>query len=78
MPFASDPTVTAPQEMSKIRCDQCGADAEVPFIPDGKRSVYCQTCWRAKRDSQRAESGKRLERLVKSAYIAPKPEATKT
>ena len=58
------------RQMTKIRCDQCGADAEVPFVPDGKRSVFCQTCFRAKKDAQRAEASKRIARLTKSGWFA--------
>jgi CxxC-x17-CxxC domain-containing protein len=51
-------------QMTKIKCSQCGADAEVPFVPDGRRAVYCQTCWRAKRDAQRAQAAERIKRLT--------------
>ena len=74
MPFASDPTVTTQRQMTKIRCDSCGADAEVPFVPDGKRSVYCQECWRKRKDAQRAEASERLKKLTRSGYYA-EPEA---
>ena len=56
--------------MTKIRCDSCGADAEVPFVPDGKRPVFCQTCWRAKLDAKKAEASERLKKLTKSGYYA--------
>ncbi len=26
------------------RCSMCGKDTKVPFIPDGKRPVYCKSC----------------------------------
>ena len=37
------------REMYKIKCSECGNDAEVPFKPDGERPVYCRDCYRAKR-----------------------------
>jgi len=70
MPFASDPTVTTQRQMTKIRCDSCGVDAEVPFVPDGKRNVYCPLCWKAKRDAKRAEASERLKKLTRSGYYA--------
>jgi CxxC-x17-CxxC domain-containing protein len=28
-----------------VICADCGAEAEIPFKPDGSRPVYCQKCW---------------------------------
>jgi len=28
----------------RARCTDCGAIADVPFEPDGKRPVYCKEC----------------------------------
>ena len=39
----------APREMHKVKCAECGVDAEVPFKPDGTRPVYCQECYRKRR-----------------------------
>ncbi|HDN83858.1 MAG TPA: DNA-directed RNA polymerase [Candidatus Altiarchaeales archaeon] len=33
------------REMYKIICSECGAEAEVPFKPDGRRPVYCRECY---------------------------------
>jgi len=27
-----------------IVCDKCGVNSRVPFVPDGKRRVFCQDC----------------------------------
>ena len=43
----------APREMSKVKCSDCGQEAEVPFKPTEGRPVYCKDCWekhRPKRD----------------------------
>ena len=29
----------------KIKCSECGKDADVPFQPDGNRPVYCRDCY---------------------------------
>lgn len=33
----------------KVKCSQCGADAEVPFQPRSGAPVYCSTCYQARR-----------------------------
>ncbi|MBI2653975.1 DNA-directed RNA polymerase [Candidatus Woesearchaeota archaeon] len=35
--------------MHKIKCSDCGADAEVPFQPKEGRPVYCRDCYSKKR-----------------------------
>ncbi|MBI1936079.1 DNA-directed RNA polymerase [Candidatus Woesearchaeota archaeon] len=35
--------------MHKIKCSECGADAEVPFQPKEGRPVYCRDCYSKKR-----------------------------
>ncbi len=29
-------------------CDGCGASCEVPFVPNGKKPVYCRNCYKGK------------------------------
>lgn len=42
---ASEVKSQAPQqELHDARCDNCGKDTKVVFLPDGKRKVYCKTC----------------------------------
>ena len=45
-----------PREMHAITCAQCGAEAEVPFLPRGDHPVYCNDCYRQIRDTQRSGS----------------------
>ena len=34
-----------PREMHKIKCSECGKDAEVPFKPRMDTPVYCRECF---------------------------------
>lgn len=34
-----------PREMHKIKCSDCGKDAEVPFKPREGSPVYCKDCY---------------------------------
>ncbi len=34
-----------PREMHKIKCSDCGKDAEVPFQPRQGTPVYCRECF---------------------------------
>jgi DNA-directed RNA polymerase len=34
-----------PREMHKIKCSECGKDAEVPFKPRNGTPVYCRECF---------------------------------
>ena len=34
-----------PREMHKIKCSECGKNAEVPFKPSGDRPVFCRECY---------------------------------
>jgi len=36
-------------EMTKVICDSCGAECEVPFKPTSNKPIYCDKCF-AKRD----------------------------
>lgn len=45
-----------PREMHKIKCSDCGKDAEVPFKPREGTPVYCRDCFMKKKGlSPRAE-----------------------
>ncbi len=39
------------REMWKIKCSECGKDAEVPFKPTEGRAVYCRDCFSKQRRS---------------------------
>lgn len=34
-----------PREMFKVTCAECGAEAEVPFMPKNDKPVYCSSCF---------------------------------
>ncbi|MEK6820384.1 MAG: CxxC-x17-CxxC domain-containing protein [Nanoarchaeota archaeon] len=34
-----------PREMHKIKCSECGQEAEVPFKPMKDKPVYCRDCF---------------------------------
>lgn len=36
---------SGPREMHKIKCSECGKDAEVPFVPKEGLPVYCRECF---------------------------------
>lgn len=38
-----------PREMHKVKCSECGKDAEVPFKPVEGRPVYCKECFMKKK-----------------------------
>ncbi|MFA6408191.1 MAG: CxxC-x17-CxxC domain-containing protein [Candidatus Paceibacterota bacterium] len=35
-------------EPHKTTCDGCHAMCEVPFVPNGKKPVYCRNCYKGK------------------------------
>ncbi len=37
------------REMHKIKCSDCGKEAEVPFKPSSDRPVYCRDCFAKRR-----------------------------
>ncbi len=39
----------APRQMTKVKCSECGADTEVPFVPTTGRPVYCRDCFQKRR-----------------------------
>jgi len=41
------------KEMHKAVCSDCGAECEVPFVPDPNRPVYCRECWMKRRSQRR-------------------------
>ena len=44
--FGARPSFGARDEKHKAVCDACGATCEVPFIPNGKKPVYCRNCYK--------------------------------
>ncbi|MBR9681198.1 MAG: DNA-directed RNA polymerase [Candidatus Altiarchaeota archaeon] len=39
-----------PREMHKAVCAECKKECEVPFKPSQDRPVYCQECFKSKRN----------------------------
>lgn len=50
---------TDDREMFKIKCSECGKDAEVPFKPSSDRPVYCRECFMKHRKPRRSFGGGR-------------------
>lgn len=51
-----------PREMHKIKCSECGKDAEVPFKPREGTPVYCRECFFKKKGiTPRSESAPKEE-----------------
>lgn len=48
-------------ESHKATCDGCHAMCEVPFIPNGKKPVYCRNCYKGK-DTTTAFTGQPFSR----------------
>jgi len=43
------------RELYDILCSRCGKETQVPFKPDGIRSVYCKDCLKIIRSSEPKE-----------------------
>jgi CxxC-x17-CxxC domain-containing protein len=54
---ASEPRGFGEREMHKIKCSECGKDAEVPFKPIEGRPVYCRECFMKHRRPRRSFGG---------------------
>lgn len=52
-PRSSELTPNINRALTRVTCSDCGATAEVPFIPDPARPVYCDDCHRKRRANQR-------------------------
>ena len=39
-----------------IVCNACGAETMVPFLPDEREEVFCETCYKKRREEKRALS----------------------
>lgn len=46
------------REMTRVVCDSCGKETEVPFVPRGDRPVYCSDCYSTRRSQSYAGSGR--------------------
>lgn len=60
-----------PREMHKIKCSECGKEAEVPFKPRKDTPVYCRECFFKKkgitpREPRREEPEEEAEEVEES------------
>jgi len=39
----------APRQMTQVKCSDCGADTQVPFVPTSGKPVYCRECYQKHR-----------------------------
>ena len=46
--FGAHVSATRSGEAHKTTCDGCHAPCEVPFVPNGKKPVYCRNCYKGK------------------------------
>jgi CxxC-x17-CxxC domain-containing protein len=55
---ATSPAAAAPRaggrghvrgQLYATKCDACGAETRVPFVPRGDRPVYCRDCYNARK-----------------------------
>jgi CxxC-x17-CxxC domain-containing protein len=72
-PAATEKTMvpeTKEKKFYKANCASCGADIEVPFVPDGKRPTFCKDCLR---DYQRSIAKAKNEIDAKNAAATPVP-----
>ena len=53
-----------PREMTKIKCSECGKEAEGPFKPIEGRPVYCKDCFMKKKGITPRESREESEEEV--------------
>lgn len=73
-----------PQEMHKIKCSECGKDAEVPFKPTSDRPVYCRECFFKKKgitprepfSREKPEEKKKSKKAEESEEEAEESEET--
>lgn len=54
-------------ESHKTKCDGCQALCEVPFIPNGKKPVYCRNCYKGK-DTTTSFTGQPFTAPVESKF----------
>ena len=46
--FGAHVSALRADEAHKTTCDGCHAPCEVPFVPNGKKPVYCRNCYKGK------------------------------
>ena len=68
-----------PREMHKIKCSECGKEAEVPFKPIEGKPVYCRDCFFKKkgitpREAPKKEEKSEVSETAESAEVAEEVE----
>ena len=63
-----------PREMHKIKCSECGKDAEVPFKPKEGLPVYCRECFFKKKGITPREPFNKPEDKSEEKAAEPKKE----
>jgi CxxC-x17-CxxC domain-containing protein len=57
--------------MYQAVCDQCGKSCEVPFRPTEGKPVYCNTCFRERREAENNRMGDRFPQKNVNSYETP-------
>jgi len=60
-----------PVTMYQAICDQCGKPCEVPFKPTSGKPVYCDACFRSKKEIGDNRGGNRFSKRKYDSYKAP-------
>lgn len=50
-------------EMTKVTCDSCGEECEVPFRPTSSKPVYCSSCFTKKEKGKNSKSSEELDAI---------------
>lgn len=64
--FGAKPQFSNTGESHRTNCSECGASCEVPFIPNGKKPVYCRNCYKHKDAGNSSFTGQPFTRSVES------------
>lgn len=63
-----------PREMHKIKCSECGKDAEVPFKPREGVPVYCRECFFKKKGITPREPFEKKEEREEAEEVSEESE----
>src|SRR3989338_1909185 len=66
-----------PREMHKIKCSECGKEAEVPFKPRKDTPVYCRECFFKKKGITPREPRREEPEEVEESEDADETEDSK-
>ena len=54
----------------EAKCDGCGIEVNVPFIPDGVRPVYCKKCLKKTRQTEKPIENISLKQAIKKGPVS--------